>query len=238
MADRLDTVCGCFTIGLIPSGSGDPFAVRRQGNGIIKILFDHRISLSLPQAIAWSLKSYGKESEETWGGLVEFFEGRLRFMLEEMGHPYDSIQAVLEAGSDNPLDALQRLKALKELRDEADFLSLASNFKRIVNITSQAGAAEGEPDSSKFDTEEERALWKSYLDIRPEVEVARQLHDYGRAFRLLASMRGVVDRFFQEVLVMAEDPIIRTNRIALLSCISALFKSLADISKIVIEKGS
>jgi glycyl-tRNA synthetase beta chain len=238
MADRLDTVCGCFTIGLIPSGSGDPFAVRRQGNGIIKILFDHRISLSLPQAIAWSLKSYGKESEETWGGLVEFFEGRLRFMLEEMGHPYDSIQAVLEAGSDNPLDALQRLKALKELRDETDFLSLASNFKRIVNITSQAGAAEGEPDSSKFDTEEERALWKSYLDIRPEVEVARQLHDYGRAFRLLASMRGVVDRFFQEVLVMAEDPIIRTNRIALLSCISALFRSLADISKIVIEKGS
>lgn len=238
MADRLDTVCGCFTIGLTPSGSGDPFAVRRQGNGIIKILFDHRMSLSLREAVAWSLKCYGKNSEGTCGELMEFFVGRLRFMLEEMGYAYDSIQAVLEAGSDDPLDALQRLKALTALRNEADFLSLASNFKRIVNITAQAGGAEGEPDSSKFETEEEKALWRSYLDIRPEVHNARQLHDYGRAFRLLASMREVVDRFFQEVLVMAEDPVIRANRIALLSCISNLFKSLADISKIVIEKGS
>jgi glycyl-tRNA synthetase beta chain len=169
---------------------------------------------------------------------MEFFAARLRFMLEEMGFAYDSIQAVLEAGSDNPLDALQRLKALQELRHEADFLSLASNFKRIVNITAQAGIAEGEPDSSKFETAEEKALWESYLNVRPEVESARRLHDYGRAFRLLASMRSTVDRFFQEVLVMAEDPEIRDNRIALLSCISNLFKSLADISKIVIEKSA
>jgi len=238
MVDKLDTVCGCFTIGLVPSGSGDPFAVRRQGNGIIKILFDHRISLSLSQAILWSLESFGQNSGKNFEELKVFFEGRIRFMLEEMGYPYDSVQAVLEVGFDNPLDALQRLRALEDLRNEEDFLSLASNFKRIVNITSNTDEAGKEPDSTKFVMREETELWNSYLDVRPKVERARELHDYGSAFRALASMRDVVDRFFQEVLVMSEDPSIRANRIALLNCISSLFKSLADISRIVIERST
>ncbi|MEJ2108854.1 MAG: glycine--tRNA ligase subunit beta [Acidobacteriota bacterium] len=238
LVDRLDTVCGCFTAGLIPSGSGDPFAVRRQGNGILKILFDHRLSLSMKRSIRWSLEAYGRYSEDTLKELTGFFEGRLRFMFEEMGYTYDCVQAVLEAGFDNPLDALQRLKALEELRKEADFLSLVSNFKRIVNITSQEKSGEGSPDDSKFEMREEKELWNRFLEIRPQVENARELHDYGTAFRSLASMREVVDLFFQEVLVMAENPDVRANRISLLCCISNLFKSLADISKIVIEKGA
>jgi len=237
MVDRLDSVCGCFTVGLIPSGSGDPFAVRRQGNGILKIIFDHRLSISLKDVIEWSLAAYGRERDPVCEGLREFFEGRLRFLFEEMGYAYDCVNAILAAGFDDPLDALERLRALQELRQAPDFLSLASNFKRVVNILSQAGEVTGVPNESMLRDPAESALWQSYLRVRPEVEAARRSHDYGAALRSLASMRGVVDEFFKAVMVMAEDPATRNNRISLLYSVSQLFRSIADISKIVIERG-
>jgi glycyl-tRNA synthetase beta chain len=238
LVDRLDTVCGCFCVGLVPSGSGDPFAVRRQGNGILKIVFDHRLSISLDQAIQWSLKAYGRESEQIAEDLKEFFEGRLRFLFEEMGHGYDCVNAVLAAGFDDPLDALERVRALQELRQESDFLSLASNFKRIMNILSQGEKTGSLPDESMLRDPAEHVLWQSYLQVRPEVEAARKNHNYGEALRSLASMRRSVDAFFKEVMVMTEDPAIRGNRISLLNCISELFSSIADISRIVIERGA
>jgi glycyl-tRNA synthetase beta chain len=238
LVDRLDSVCGCFSVGLIPSGSGDPFAVRRQGNGILKIIFDHRLSISLEDVIQWSLTAYGRKGDPVSKGLKEFFEGRLKFLFEEMGYAYDCIHATLAAGFDDPLDALERLRALQELRQEPDFLSLASNFKRVMNILSQAGDVSSVPDESMFQDPAESALWQSYLQVRPEVEAARKNHDYGAALRSLASMRSVVDEFFKAVMVMAEDPAIRNNRISLLYNVSQLFRSIADISRIVIERGA
>ena len=238
LADRADSVCGCFSVGLIPSGSGDPFAVRRQGNGILKIVFDHRLSISLQDVIEWSLTAYGRGEVAVREGLKEFFEGRLRFLFEEMGFAYDCINAALAAGLDDPLDALERLRALQELRQESDFISLASNFKRVVNILSQAGEVSGEPDESLFRDPAESALWQAYLRVRPEVEAAGKNHDYDAALRSLASMRGVVDEFFKAVMVMAEEPEIRKNRIRLLYAISQSFRSIADISRIVIERGA
>lgn len=238
LVDRLDSVCGCFTVGLIPSGSGDPFAVRRQGNGILKIIFDHRLSISLQDVVEWSLTTYGRSGDPVAAALKEFFEGRLRFLFEEMGYAYDCVNAALAAGCDDPLDALERLRALQDLRQEPDFLSLASNFKRVVNILSQAGEVDGQMNAAMLQDPAEAALWARYLEVRPEVEAARKNHDYGAALRALASMRGVVDDFFKAVMVMAEDPAVRGNRIALLSEISQLFRSIADISKIVIERGA
>ncbi len=238
LLDRVDTVCGCFSIGLVPSGSGDPFAVRRQGNGILKIIFDHRLGVSLDALIGWSLETYGRDGGPTAGELREFFEGRMRFLFEEMGFAYDCVHAVLAAGCDDPLDALERLRALQAMRDAPDFLSLASNFKRIVNIVSQAGGESTEPDEALFREPAEMDLWREYGRIRPEVRAARDNRDYAAALRALASVRGVVDGFFREVMVMAEDPAVRKNRIALLSSISRLFTGVADISKIVIERGA
>jgi glycyl-tRNA synthetase beta chain len=237
LADRLDTVCGCFCVGLIPSGSGDPFAVRRQGNGILKIIFDHRLSMSLDQTIRWSLKTYSLESDEKSGELKQFFEGRLRFLFEEMGFDYDCIHAILAAGFDDPLDALERLRALQQMRQNADFHSLTSNFKRVVNILSQAEDAGSSVDPSRLTDAAERDLWNSFLQIQPVVEEARKNHDYGLALRSLASMRNTVDTFFKEVMVMAEDPATRHNRISMLKSISQLFNSIADISRLVIERG-
>jgi glycyl-tRNA synthetase beta chain len=238
LVDRIDTVCGCFSVGLIPSGSGDPFAVRRAGNGILKIIFDHRLSISLQDMIEWSLEAYGRKGDVVSVGLKEFFEGRLRFLFEEMGYSYDCINATLAAGFNDPLDALERLRAIQELRQEPDFLSLASNFKRVVNILSQAGNLSGDIEESMFKDPAESALWRSYLQVRPEVEAARKNHDYGAALRSLASMRGVVDEFFKAVMVMAEDSAVRNNRISLLNSVSQLFTSIADISRIVIEKSA
>ena len=233
LTDRLDTVCGCFSVGLIPSGSGDPFAIRRQGNGILKIIFDHRLNLSLGALIAHSLESHGKASENTAGELVQFFEGRLRFLFEEMGFTYDCVNAALAAGVDNPLDLLERLRAIQAMRQEPDFISLASNFKRVVNILEQAEKRDAVIDPALFADPAENALYQSYLNVRPEVEAAGRNHDYGTALRALASMRGVVDEFFNKVMVMAEDAAVRANRIALLENISRLFSGLADISKIM-----
>jgi glycyl-tRNA synthetase beta chain len=238
LVDRLDTVCGCFSVGLIPSGSGDPFAVRRQGNGILKIIFDHRLSISLQDMIQWSLNAHAKDASQVFDSLKEFFEGRLRFLFEEMGYAYDCINAALAAGFDDPLDVLERLRALQELRHEPDFLSLASNFKRVVNILTQAGDEAGTPDESKLQDPAELALWNSYLQVQPEVDAARRNHDYGAALRSLASMRRVVDEFFKQVMVMAEDPAVRKNRISLLYTVSQIFRTIADISRIVIERGA
>lgn len=236
LVDRLDTICGCFTIGLVPTGSGDPFALRRQGNGILKIILDHRFSVSLEQLMDRSLRLFRIVSAETALELKKFFEGRLRFLLEELGYSYDCINAGLSIGFDDPLDALERVRALEEMRKEADFLALASNFKRVKNILVQAGNVDGEPNLSMMDEPAEKSLWQNYLEVRPTVEEARRNHDYARALRAMASMRQAVDRFFDEVLVMTDQLELRRNRLSILDRLVQLFLTVADISEIVVEQ--
>ncbi len=236
LADRLDTVCGSFTVGLIPSGSRDPFAVRRQGNGIVKILLDREISGSLDRMIRWSLESFAPASEETVVELKKFFEGRLRFILEEAGIAYDCINAGLAAGFDDILDARDRVTALQLVRTESDFLSVASSFRRIANILGQAGDFGETVDPARLTEPEEFDLWQAYRELQPRVQQARIRRDYAAALRTLASIRPVVDTFFDKVLVMAPDPQIRSNRLALLSSLSRLFFGVADISEIVLSR--
>ncbi len=238
LADRLDSVCGCFSVGLIPSGSKDPFAVRRQGNGILKILFDHGLDASLESLIQWSLSAHGVTSGDVAGELKCFFEGRLRFLFEEAGYSYDCINAVLAAGFDYPRDTRDRVSALQAMHSEQDFLSVASNFKRIMNILAQVEGAQDPPDPSRLIEPAEIDLWETYLKIHPCVEDARRRHDYMAALSALASMRQVVDTFFDKVLVMAEDRAVRSNRLALLRLLSRTFLSIADISQIVLERSA
>jgi glycyl-tRNA synthetase beta chain len=210
--------------------------VRRQGNAILKIMLDHRISASLEQLIAGGLESLPSVPAETASELKRFFEGRLRFLFEEMGYSYDCINAALAVGFDNPADAAERVRALQQMRQEPDFLALASSFKRVMNILAQSGSTADVPDAALMSDAAEKALWQNYLFIQPKVEAAGGSCNYGDALRRMASLRGVVDAFFTEVLVMAEDPALRKNRLALLSRLAQLFLSVADISQIVIER--
>lgn len=236
LADRLDTVCGCFSIGLMPSSSGDPFALRRQGNAILKIILDHRLSLSLAQLISWGLEAVERPDPGTAEEIRLFFEGRLRFLLGERGFAYDCLNAALAAGCDDPLDACERVQALEAMRGEADFLALAAGFKRIANILAKTDTAMQEPDPARMTEPGEIALWQRYSALRPAVEAARRSRDYDRALRSLASMRSDVDLFFDKVLVMADDPVVRANRLALLRELADLFLGIADISQIVIDQ--
>jgi glycyl-tRNA synthetase beta chain len=238
LMDRLDTVCGCFSVGLIPKGSGDPFAVRRQGNGILKIVLDHKIHISLEQIIGWSLETQSAAAPETAVELKKFFEGRLRFLCEEIGLAYDSVNGALAVGFDDPLDAVERMRALQEMRGETDFLALATAFKRVMNILTKSEAISMEPDESLMTDPAEIALWHGYLAVSPRVEALRTGHDYGAALRAMASMRTIVDAFFDRVLVMAEDAAVRGNRLAVLGRLARLFLSVADISHVVIDRSS
>ncbi len=236
LSDKLDTICGCFSAGLIPSGSRDPFAVRRQGNGVLKIMLDHRISASLRQLISWSLQALGKHEGETQAELLRFFEGRLRFLFEEMSLAYDCVNAALAVGFDDPVDALERVRALQEMRQEPDFLALASSFKRVMNILAQSGSPPGSPNVALMSDNAEIGLWGKYREILPGVEAAGKSRQYLEALRLMASLRGDVDDFFEQVLVMSENRAVRENRLSLLGELSRLFLRVADISQIVLEK--
>jgi glycyl-tRNA synthetase beta chain len=235
LTDRLDTVCGCFSIGVIPTGSKDPFAVRRQANGILKIMLDHRFSASLEQLVLWSLEALRATAGGSALELKKFLEGRLRFLFEEKGYAYDCINAALAAGFDDPVDAAERVRALHEMRGEREFLAFASSFKRVMNILAHSDSRSETPDPSLMEDAAESALWQRYLEIRPAVQEAGKNHQYGDALRLMASLRGVVDAFFEQVLVMTENAALRRNRLAILGQLAKLFLSVADISQIVIE---
>ena len=236
LADRLDTVCGCFSVGLMPSSSGDPFALRRQGNAILKIILDHGLSLSLAELVSWGLEAVDRPDAGTAEQIRGFFEGRLRFLLAEKGFAYDCLNAALAAGCDDPQDAFERVRAIEAMRGEADFLALAAGFKRIANILAKTNEAGQEPDPARMTESAEVALWQRYSVLRPAVEAARRAKEYDGALRLLASMRSDVDLFFDKVLVMADDPAVRSNRLALLRQLADLFLGIADISQIVIDQ--
>ncbi|PYU95987.1 MAG: hypothetical protein DMG08_03490 [Acidobacteria bacterium] len=191
--------------------------------------------VSLRRLMDLSLKTYMTDRDDIALELHKFFEGRLRFLLEEMGYSYDCMNAGLSAGFDDPLDAVERVRALQDMRKADDFVALASSFKRIQNILNQAGSFDGELNASMLSESAERALWENYLRILPEVQSAVREHDYVRALRVMASMRQSVDRFFNEVLVMAEDQAMKRNRLLLLRELARLFSAVGDISEIVRE---
>jgi glycyl-tRNA synthetase beta chain len=236
LVDRIDTICSCFSVGLIPSGSKDPFGLRRQGNGFLKILLDHRMSVSLKNLISAGLAAHTKAAPNISSDVMQFLQGRLRHLCDEMSFSYDSVNAALAAGYDDPLDAVERIRALEDVRKEEDFLALSTSFKRIMNILEKSQAQASKPDPTLMTDGSERALWEAYVRNQPQVEALRANHSYGPALRILASMRGVVDDFFDDVLVMDKNPEVRTNRLALLQQIAGLFLKIADISQIVVER--
>lgn len=241
IADKMDTVAGCFGIGLIPSGSKDPFGLRRLGQGIIKICFDHRLNLSLAALSETSLRLLAvrrsRDETEARADLLGFLERRLRFLLQERGFQYDVINAVLASGSDDPYDALKRAEAVAAIRPEEEFEAISVAFKRVKNIlTGQDEAREGESlQAGLLKEPTERALYDLFSEIRPRVDEEIGQLRYYEALKRIASMRRIVDKFFDDVLVMAPEADLRKNRLILLRKISGMYMRIADLSEIVVE---
>jgi glycyl-tRNA synthetase beta chain len=237
IADKMDTIVGFFGVGLIPTGTADPYALRRQALGITNIILAKRYSLPLDTLIDESLAILGpllkRPADETKAAVLEFFRGRFDNQLIAQGHPYDVVDAVLATGVQNLVTADDKIRAMEIFKSNPDFQPLAIAFKRVVNII--RGFQNGAVDPSLFSGTEEKNLHEAFLKIRETVFMHISQGDYSGVLGELARLREPVDAFFETVLVMAEDDQIRRNRLSLLEEISTLFHDVADFSRIVTE---
>lgn len=236
IADRLDTIVGCFSINIFPTGSSDPFALRRQAQGLVKILFDHEFDYSLGQLVELAQENFSAENpEEVSNQVLDFLQGRVRRIFQENGISFDVLNAVLAVGIEAVHDAYEKGQSLSRIKGENDFEALAIAYKRIKNILIEQSIEISAVSEDDLVEPEERDLYRAYLDIRPKVETNLGKREYTRALRQMATLRQTVDRFFDKVLVMTDEEHLRKNRLRLLHDISQLFLRVADISEIVQE---
>jgi glycyl-tRNA synthetase beta chain len=239
LADRIDTLVGIFGLGLIPTGSKDPFGLRRAAQGVVRIALEGGMALDLEAVAIAAAGLYGdrlkRSPQQILDDLRPFLHDRIRFVLERAGYAYDEIEAALVAGAADLPDLQARVDALHRVRESADFLSVVLAAKRIANITKEA-SADQLLDESLLAEPAEKDLWSAFQVLRSEVEEAAAAHDYERCLRRIADLAPVLDRFFVEVLVMAEDPKIRQNRIALLQAIGRTVNRTARITEVVVDK--
>jgi glycyl-tRNA synthetase beta chain len=232
LADKLDTLGGFFRLGMIPSGSRDPFALRRAAFGTIRILIEGGHALSIPELCALV------EAGENEAALREFLLDRLRYYLRDVrGHRYDEVNAVLGGSGEVPLDAAERVQAISTVRPTPDFEPLAVSFKRIKNILEQAGGVEtfasGGVDEALLEQGAEQQLHAAFAQVKGKVAGHKQNGAYAEALADIASLRPAVDKFFDDVLVNAKDENIRRNRLTLLATMLNEFSTIADFAEIV-----
>jgi glycyl-tRNA synthetase beta chain len=233
LADKFDTILGCFGVGEIPTGAGDPFGLRRAALGIIHILQhrDYEIPLSkmINQAHDLIAEKVGLPGE-TAADVLSFFRVRLQNLWTSQGRPVEAVEAVLSSGFENIPDAFRRLQALEAFMEEEGFVDLAISFKRVLNIVGESPM--GVVDPALFEHAQEKELFDTLVEA--EGRVAAFLGE-GRplqALEALAATRNRIDRFFDAVLVNAEDIKLRENRLSMLARLGRLFLQLADFSKI------
>jgi glycyl-tRNA synthetase beta chain len=248
IGDKADTIAGMFALGLVPSGSKDPFALRRQANAIVKVIAEKKLPLRLGELMRDARSGYQRSEAEKkfvddakFNELVAtFFRERLEFYLKDVcGYAYDVVKAVLGADAEDVVDALQRAEAVKQVLHLPEFQAIGAACKRMRNILKQA-AEKGIAPAASFEdlpnsAQEEKDL-AAYVEVNgPKVEVLRKKKEYGEALTLLSTAREPVDAFFDKVMVMVEDAKLRANRLALLRTLLKEFSTIADFSEIVTE---
>jgi glycyl-tRNA synthetase beta chain len=248
IADKADTIAGMFALGLQPTGSKDPFALRRQANGIVKTIAEHKLPIGLTHFFELARETYkGGTAEKRFAPGVNygesiraFFRERLEFYLkEQLGYKYDVVNAVLAAGADDIVNAVTRAEAVSKVRGSTDFESISVAFKRIKNILRQANESGkrigSEVKSDAFREDAEKKLGVLIPEIAQAVSRFKEAQDYSRALAEISRIRPAVDAFFDKVMVMVEDEELRANRLALLQTLLREFSTIADFSEIVTE---
>ena len=243
IADKADSIAGMFALGLQPSGSKDPFALRRQANGIVKTIAEHKLHLGLRQLFLDANKQYkGSEAAKKFSAgdkseiaLYGFLRERLDFYLREVrDFAYDVVNAVLAAGADDIVDAITRAQALSEVRTSPDFEAIATSFKRMKNILRQATSggkqAAKEVNQALLQEAAEKSLAEQAAARVAVVERHKQAGNYRDALAEISKLRPAIDAFFDKVMVMAEDERLRANRLALLQKLLSDFSTIADFS--------
>lgn len=238
LADRMDTLVGIFGLGLIPTGSRDPFGLRRAAQGAVRIALEGGLPLDLEEVAARAAVLYGdrltRSAEQILEDLRPFLHDRVRYVLGLAGYAYDEIEAALAVGGSSLPDLKARVDALHEVREDANFLTVVLAAKRIVNILKDA--PEERLDEQFFTQPAERDLHAAFQGLRSEVEEAAAAGDYERCLRRIADLAPVLDRFFVDVLVMDPDPRVKANRIALLQAIHRTVSRTARLTEVVVDK--
>ena len=246
IADKTDTICGCFFADLIPTGASDPYALRRQALGIIQIMLKGNFKFSIGEIMEKGLVPYeadpGKRSV-LLAKIMEFLKRRMvNLLVVDHGFARESVNSAVSVSFDDIPDALLRVKALDALRQAPDFEPLSIAFKRVVNILKKTGdsrdgqksgsASEKEIDEALFESDSEKELFNQCRKVSSIVTDHIRKGDYDKALKEIAGLRPAIDDFFDDVMVMTEDDALRTNRIALLSFIAGMFRNIADFSMI------
>ena len=238
IADRVDTLVGMFGLGLVPSGSRDPFGLRRAAQGLVRIVLEAELPLDLDLLAALAARNYGDRidigGEEILVTLRPFLHDRVRHLLGLRGFAYDTIEAALAAGSSNLPDLASRVAAVHGVREEPAFLAVALAAKRIANIVKDS--PEYEVDSDLLCEEAEQDLHRAAESHRILVREAEAAGEYERCLRQIGDLAEVLDRFFVEVLVMDENVDLRQNRVGLLQSIQRMISRTARLTEVVVDK--
>ena len=233
IADKLDTICGCFGVGLIPTGAADPYALRRATIGIISIILDKGYRLSLQALIDQSLQLLSikltRPQEQVAAEVLEFFRGRFVNLLAN-DFATDAVDAAVSAHFGDLVNVKDRIAALAEFKSHPDFEPLAGAFKRVGNIIKDGIDIQIDP--TLFQDPAESCLYEAFLSAKSTVDIRVESGEWLDALTEIATLRGPVDTFFEKVMVMAEDQNVRDNRLALLTGIARMFGKIADFSKI------
>jgi glycyl-tRNA synthetase beta chain len=231
LADRVATIAEMFAVGLEPSGSKDPFALRRAANGVIKVLAESGLPLTIEV-----LESLAVETLPRAGKVGAFLKERLDFYLREVrGYSYDVVNSVLSTGLTTVADAIPRAQALTEVRGSDDLAAISAAFKRIKNILRQAEEKQEGQSIKPEDLIEpaEQHLYAEVVRVAPQVEALRAQQKYPEALERIATLRPAIDSFFDQVMVLAPEPHLRRNRLALIASVLSDFSRIADFSEIV-----
>ncbi len=241
LGDKFDSIVGCFSVGVVPTGSSDPYALRRAALGVVKIILDKKLPVSLSQTIGASAKALHTHppkktvTAQQEAQVMEFLLDRARFVFrEKSGYAYDEVNAVFRAGADDLVDVEKRLRALKAIRKTKNFEPLASSFKRIRKILEKANlpAGEAQPVNKElFEKDAEKELYAAVRKAAAKVVEEKRAGRYQEALEEVAGLRKAVDQFFLDVMVMAEDEAVRKNRLALLAELLREFTTIADFSE-------
>ncbi len=237
IADKLDTIAGCFGVGIIPTGAHDPYALRRQALAIIAIILDKGFRLDLKVAVGKALEllrdKLTRPHDEVEGDVCEFFRERLKNQLLSQGYNYDTVDAVLSTPWYDMVDAVKRIKTLERFKSHPSCSSLVIAFKRVSNILKGIKDI-SLPERELFEKDQEIALYDVALTVSPRIEQYWKEGNYERLFETLASIKDTVDAFFDNVMVMVDDERIRNNRLSLLNSVRDLYIKIADISKLMV----
>lgn len=239
IADKLDTIVGCFSIGIIPTGSQDPYALRRMAAGVVQILLDKAWNVQLEDLLEFTLQQFvdtniaKREKQETSSDLIQFFKLRIKHELNTRNIRYDIIDAVLGTTIGNIGSIVKKAEVLENSKNNQDFKEVIESLGRVINISKKGEKVDIDP--TLFVSDEEKYLYERYTEVNPKVIQNLSDNNVEEAFRLLSSLREAIDNYFENTMVMAEDEAIRRNRLAQMVHLADTIYLIGDMNSIIVK---